>query len=104
MSNLAQRSCATHRRRAMLGIARAAAGAFGAAAFVAMLFVFLGLALGPIMVLCVALGVYPQPVLDSARPDLQVVSDLIERRARSQAQASEATRQPPRVSDRGATR
>src|SRR5262249_9063716 len=51
------------------------------------------LALGPIMVLCVVLGVYPQPVLDTARPDLRVVSDLVERRARSQAEtAGEARR------------
>jgi NADH-quinone oxidoreductase subunit M len=56
------------------------------------------LALGPIMVLCVVLGVYPQPVLDTARPDLRVVSDLVERRARSQAETAGGARRPPPVS------
>jgi NADH-quinone oxidoreductase subunit M len=44
------------------------------------------LALGPIMALCLLLGVYPQPVLDTAGPDLAVVSNLI---ARSQAHGSQ---------------
>jgi NADH-quinone oxidoreductase subunit M len=39
------------------------------------------LALGPIMALCLVLGVYPQPVLETARRDLQVVSDLVSRPA-----------------------
>jgi NADH-quinone oxidoreductase subunit M len=39
------------------------------------------LALGPIMILCVVLGVYPQPVLDTARRDLRVVTDLVSRPA-----------------------
>jgi NADH-quinone oxidoreductase subunit M len=38
-------------------------------------------ALGPIMALCLVLGVHPQPVLDAARPDLKVITNLIERRA-----------------------
>jgi NADH-quinone oxidoreductase subunit M len=37
-------------------------------------------ALGPIMVLCVVLGVYPQPVIDAARPDIEVVSDILKAR------------------------
>jgi NADH-quinone oxidoreductase subunit M len=41
------------------------------------------LALGPIMVLCLVLGVYPQPVLETAGPDLRVVSDLVQRRQAS---------------------
>jgi NADH-quinone oxidoreductase subunit M len=36
-------------------------------------------ALVPIGVLCVALGVLPQPVLDSARRDIEVVADLVHR-------------------------
>src|SRR5262249_15317414 len=39
------------------------------------------LALGPIMALCLLLGVYPQPVLNTAGPDLAVVSDLLARRS-----------------------
>jgi len=38
-------------------------------------------ALGPIMALCLLLGVYPQPLLDSAQPDLQVVTRILGRRA-----------------------
>jgi NADH-quinone oxidoreductase subunit M len=34
------------------------------------------LALGPIMVLCLVLGVYPQPVLDTAERDLNVVARI----------------------------
>jgi NADH-quinone oxidoreductase subunit M len=34
-------------------------------------------ALLPIAVCCVALGVYPQPVLDAARPDVDVVAKLV---------------------------
>ena len=33
-------------------------------------------ALVPVAALCVVLGVYPQPFLDVARPDLATVSDL----------------------------
>ena len=33
-------------------------------------------ALAPILVLCVVLGVYPQPVLDTAEPDLAVVARI----------------------------
>jgi NADH:ubiquinone oxidoreductase subunit 4 (subunit M) len=36
-------------------------------------------ALVPIAVLCVFLGVYPQPVLDTSKRDLQLVSYLVER-------------------------
>jgi NADH-quinone oxidoreductase subunit M len=47
-------------------------------------------ALGPIMALCLLLGVYPQPVLDTARPDLAVVSDLLARRSSSPTAAAQA--------------
>jgi NADH-quinone oxidoreductase subunit M len=46
------------------------------------------LALGPIMALCLLLGVYPQPVLDTAGPDLAVVSNLLARRS-SEAHGSQ---------------
>ncbi|HYT88572.1 MAG TPA: NADH-quinone oxidoreductase subunit M [Gemmataceae bacterium] len=42
-------------------------------------------ALVPIMVLCVVLGVFPQPVLDTSKADLQLVAETI------------ARRQPPRT-------
>ena len=34
-------------------------------------------ALAPIMILCVVLGVYPHPVLQSAKPDLDVVAGIL---------------------------
>jgi NADH-quinone oxidoreductase subunit M len=37
-------------------------------------------ALGPIMVLCLVLGIFPQPVLDSARQDLDVVARIVKNR------------------------
>jgi len=37
-------------------------------------------ALGPIMVLCLVLGVFPQPVLDTARPDLDVIVNILKQR------------------------
>jgi NADH-quinone oxidoreductase subunit M len=37
-------------------------------------------ALAPIMVLCVLLGVYPQPAIDVAKSDLQVVEKLLQER------------------------
>jgi NADH-quinone oxidoreductase subunit M len=55
------------------------------------------LTLGPIMVLCVFLGVYPQPVIDTARPDVQVIADIVSERKNSPGvtlrQASDETRQ-----------
>jgi NADH-quinone oxidoreductase subunit M len=36
-------------------------------------------ALAPIALLCVAIGVYPQPVLDAARPDVEVVARIADR-------------------------
>jgi NADH-quinone oxidoreductase subunit M len=38
------------------------------------------LALGPIMALCLVLGVYPQPVIDTARPDVEVVAKILSQR------------------------
>jgi NADH-quinone oxidoreductase subunit M len=43
-------------------------------------------ALAPILVLCVVLGVFPQPVLDTARPDLEVVARILEQRPAFSAQ------------------
>jgi NADH-quinone oxidoreductase subunit M len=37
-------------------------------------------ALAPILVLCLVLGIFPQPVLDTARPDLEVVARILEHR------------------------
>jgi NADH-quinone oxidoreductase subunit M len=37
-------------------------------------------ALGPIMALCLLLGVYPQPAIEVARPDLQIVEKLLQER------------------------
>jgi NADH-quinone oxidoreductase subunit M len=47
-------------------------------------------ALLPVAVLCVALGVYPQPFLDTARPDLEVVAGLVR-----QAQAAQTAHATP---------
>jgi NADH-quinone oxidoreductase subunit M len=40
--------------------------------------------LAPIIGLCVLLGVYPQPAIDTARPDLKVIADLLAERSRVQ--------------------
>jgi NADH-quinone oxidoreductase subunit M len=45
-------------------------------------------ALAPVAVLCVALGVYPQPVLDTASRDIGVVSELV---GRARTRATEGT-------------
>jgi NADH-quinone oxidoreductase subunit M len=37
-------------------------------------------ALAPIMALCLLLGVYPQPVLDSVKPDIDVVANILKNR------------------------
>lgn len=37
-------------------------------------------ALAPIMALCLILGVYPQPVLDSVKPDIDVVANILQGR------------------------
>jgi NADH-quinone oxidoreductase subunit M len=37
-------------------------------------------ALAPIVILCLLLGVYPQPVLDTAAPDIRIVSNILQRR------------------------
>jgi NADH-quinone oxidoreductase subunit M len=34
----------------------------------------------PIVVLCVLLGVYPQPAIDTAKPDLKVIADIVAER------------------------
>lgn len=51
-------------------------------------------ALIPIALLCVVLGVYPQPFLRTAEPDIRVVADIADR-ARARAKQSDAvTRRP----------
>src|SRR5262249_49844308 len=45
-------------------------------------------ALVPIAALCLVLGVYPQPVLDTARRDLGVVADLARRAQESAVQTA----------------
>jgi NADH-quinone oxidoreductase subunit M len=37
-------------------------------------------ALGPIAALCLILGMYPQPVLDSARPDIELIARIVDAR------------------------
>ena len=37
-------------------------------------------ALGPIMALCLLLGVWPQPVISTATPDVQVITNILENR------------------------
>ncbi|HLN30358.1 MAG TPA: NADH-quinone oxidoreductase subunit M [Gemmataceae bacterium] len=52
-------------------------------------------ALAPIVVLCVVLGVYPQPVLDTSRPDLDVIAEIAHRaRLRAGASTKEHAQQP----------
>src|SRR5262245_7670875 len=57
-------------------------------------------ALGPILVLCVLLGVYPQPVLDTSERDLTVVARIqAAARARADQQASADTETIAKTSD-----
>ncbi len=47
--------------------------------------------LAPIMALCLLLGVYPQPILDSVKPDIDVVANILkDRKAIMAASAREA--------------
>ncbi|MGF1580456.1 MAG: NuoM family protein [Gemmataceae bacterium] len=46
-------------------------------------------ALGPIMVLCLVLGVYPQPVINTAAPDIKVISNVIAHRRNVRPQESQ---------------
>jgi NADH-quinone oxidoreductase subunit M len=48
------------------------------------------LALAPIMALCLLLGVYPQPVINTARPDIKVISDILKDRRDVQARSQES--------------
>ncbi len=48
-------------------------------------------ALGPIMVLCLFLGVYPQPVIDTAKPDIKVVSNVLAHRRNVRPTDSQVT-------------
>ncbi|MBI1831735.1 MAG: NADH-quinone oxidoreductase subunit M, partial [Planctomycetes bacterium] len=45
-------------------------------------------ALAPIMAVCLLLGVYPQPILDSVKPDIDVVANILkDRKAKMTAEA-----------------
>jgi NADH-quinone oxidoreductase subunit M len=46
--------------------------------------------LAPIMALCLLLGVYPQPILDSVKPDIDVVARILTKRKESMAQPAVA--------------
>ena len=35
--------------------------------------------LAPILTLCLGLGVYPQPVIESMRPDVQIVANILQK-------------------------
>lgn len=48
-------------------------------------------ALAPLVVLCILLGVYPQPVIRTAERDLKVVADIVER-ARKRAEQVQPTK------------
>jgi NADH-quinone oxidoreductase subunit M len=37
----------------------------------------------PIMAVCLLLGVYPQPAIDTAKPDLKVIADILAERSRA---------------------
>jgi NADH-quinone oxidoreductase subunit M len=50
--------------------------------------------LAPIALLCLLLGVYPQPFLDTARADLDVIADIA-RRARERSEYTADLQQPP---------
>ena len=41
--------------------------------------------LAPIMALCLLLGVYPQPILNSMKPDIDVVANIIQNRKEKMA-------------------
>jgi NADH-quinone oxidoreductase subunit M len=52
------------------------------------------LLLTPIAILCVLIGVYPQPILNAARPDVEMVARIAER-ARDRANPARVTAQAP---------
>jgi NADH-quinone oxidoreductase subunit M len=37
----------------------------------------------PIVVLCLVLGLFPQPAIDTARPDLKIIADILAERSRA---------------------
>jgi NADH-quinone oxidoreductase subunit M len=45
--------------------------------------------LGPILVLCLLLGVYPKPVIDAMKPEVQIVANILQSRAPGARIASE---------------
>jgi NADH-quinone oxidoreductase subunit M len=57
------------------------------------------LAVGPIMVLCVVLGVYPQPVIDTARPDIDVITNIVDARRREQSRYSQVPLPAPQPNE-----
>jgi NADH-quinone oxidoreductase subunit M len=50
--------------------------------------------LAPIMALCLLLGVYPQPILDSVKPDIDVVANILKGRkeALAKMETTDATK------------
>ena len=50
--------------------------------------------LAPIMVLCLLLGVYPQPILDSMKPDIDVVANILKDRKSKLAEAPKSETNP----------
>jgi NADH-quinone oxidoreductase subunit M len=50
--------------------------------------------LAPIMALCLLLGVYPQPILNSVQPDIDVVADILKDRKKLQDLARERPNDP----------
>jgi len=54
--------------------------------------------LAPIMALCLLLGVYPQPILDSMKPDVDVVANILQgRKAQLNANAELRVRNAERI-------
>jgi NADH-quinone oxidoreductase subunit M len=45
--------------------------------------------LAPIMALCFLLGIYPQPILNSVKPDIDVVANILKDRQDKMAKANE---------------
>lgn len=57
--------------------------------------------LAPILSLCLLLGVYPQPILDSIEPDVKVVADLLQQRQEAALAARAAEAPLARVDEMG---
>jgi NADH-quinone oxidoreductase subunit M len=53
--------------------------------------------LAPIMALCLLLGVYPQPILDSVKPDIDVVANILKDRKTTLAPEPRTKETAPRA-------